>query len=257
MNQKHLNQTPISGVGYFIQGFHLAMLPKIRRFVLIPLLLNILIIGGAFSYILLHLDVWVTTLVTTFLPNWLNWLYYLLMPLITISFIISFSYLFSILANLIAAPFNGLLAECLEAQLTAQKMPDTSIRDLIYDMPRIFKREWQKLSYYIPKIIGLFIFSFIPIIGQTIGPLLWFVFSSWMMCIQYSDYAFDNHKVSFKIMSETLKQHRSKNFTFGATVLLCTMIPLLNIVIMPVAVCGATAMWVDQYRDKLKHPHVN
>ena len=77
------------------------------------------------------------------------------------------------------------------------------------------------------------------------------------MCIQYSDYAFDNHKVSFKIMSETLKQHRSKNFTFGATVLLCTMIPLLNIVIMPIAVCGATAMWVDLYRDKLKHPHVN
>ncbi|EOT4395614.1 hypothetical protein ACNDZN_003296, partial [Escherichia coli] len=28
------------------------------------------------------------------------------------------------------------------------------------------------------------------------------------------------------------------------------MIPLLNLFIMPVAVCGATAMWVDCYRDK-------
>ncbi|MGK4315418.1 hypothetical protein ABU557_17095, partial [Escherichia coli] len=31
---------------------------------------------------------------------------------------------------------------------------------------------------------------------------------------------------------------------------LFTMIPLLNLFIMPVAVCGATAMWVDCYRDK-------
>ncbi|MGL5043745.1 MAG: sulfate transporter CysZ, partial [Plesiomonas sp.] len=30
------------------------------------------------------------------------------------------------------------------------------------------------------------------------------------------------------------------------------MVPLLNLVIMPVAVCGATAMWVACYRPQLK-----
>ncbi|MBF4190168.1 NAD(P)H-binding protein [Serratia ureilytica] len=29
-----------------------------------------------------------------------------------------------------------------------------------------------------------------------------------------------------------------------------TMIPILNLVILPVAVCGATAMWVDRYRSQ-------
>ena len=31
---------------------------------------------------------------------------------------------------------------------------------------------------------------------------------------------------------------------------LFTMIPVVNLVIIPVAICGATAMWVDCYRDK-------
>ncbi|MFO5533262.1 sulfate transporter CysZ, partial [Klebsiella pneumoniae] len=31
---------------------------------------------------------------------------------------------------------------------------------------------------------------------------------------------------------------------------LFTMIPVLNLVILPVAICGATAMWVDCYRDR-------
>ena len=29
-----------------------------------------------------------------------------------------------------------------------------------------------------------------------------------------------------------------------------TMIPILNLVIMPVAICGATAMWCDRYRKQ-------
>lgn len=29
------------------------------------------------------------------------------------------------------------------------------------------------------------------------------------------------------------------------------MIPLLNLIIMPVAVCGSTAMWVEHYRDQI------
>ncbi|PZL88178.1 sulfate transporter CysZ, partial [Pantoea graminicola] len=37
---------------------------------------------------------------------------------------------------------------------------------------------------------------------------------------------------------------------------LFTMIPVLNLVIMPVAVCGATAMWVDRYRSQLARSDV-
>jgi CysZ protein len=33
-------------------------------------------------------------------------------------------------------------------------------------------------------------------------------------------------------------------------VTLFSAIPVVNLFVMPVAICGATAMWVDQYRDE-------
>jgi CysZ protein len=70
-----------------------------------------------------------------------------------------------------------------------------------------------------------------------------------MLAIQYCDYPFDNHKVPFKEMRKRCAAEGA-NMQFGALTSLFTMIPVLNLVIMPVAVCGATAMWVDCYRDK-------
>ena len=68
------------------------------------------------------------------------------------------------------------------------------------------------------------------------------------MAIQYADYPFDNHKVSFAMMKKVLATKLGKNITFGMIVSFCTSIPVINFIIMPIAVCGATAAWVDIYK---------
>lgn len=245
-------QSPLSGAGYFFRGLSLAMQPGTRRFVLFPLLINIVLFGTAFGFVLSQLDVWISGWMDK-LPSWLDWLSYVLWPLIAIAVLVTFSYIFSTIANWIAAPFNGLLAEHLEAKLTGSKAPDASIATVMKDLPRIMHREWVKLKYYLPKAIGLLILLWIPAIGQTLGPVLWFLFSAWMMTIQYADYPFDNHKVPFPAMRDALKQKRGKSLSFGSLVMLCTMTPILNLFVMPVAVCGATAMWVDNYRNQYRN----
>ena len=97
----------------------------------------------------------------------------------------------------------------------------------------------------IPLILFL-----IPVVGQTLAPVLWFLFSAWMMAIQYVDYPFDNHKIDFITMRDALKQRRGKCLSFGALVTLFSAIPVVNLFVMPVAICGATAMWVDHYRQE-------
>ncbi|MCG6326383.1 sulfate transporter CysZ, partial [Vibrio alginolyticus] len=101
---------PRSGLGYFFYGFDIAVSPGIRRFVLMPLLANILLVGGALYYLFSHLDSWINNWMGQ-IPVWLSWLSYLLWPLLVITILATFSYFFSTLANFIAAPFNGLLAE--------------------------------------------------------------------------------------------------------------------------------------------------
>ena len=51
-------------------------------------------------------------------------------------------------------------------------------------------------------------------------------------------------------MRDALKQRRGKCLSFGALVTLFSAIPVVNLFVMPVAICGATAMWVDQYRSE-------
>ncbi len=245
--QNRNSATEVNGIHYFRQGWKLTRLPGIRRYVIMPLLVNILLMGGAFIWLFYRLEDWIPRLLGH-IPPWLQWLDYLLWPLAILSLLLIFGYFFSTLANWIAAPFCGLLAEQLESRLTGQQLSDSGWAGLIKDLPRIMLRECQKLKYYLPRAILLILVHFIPVIGQTLAPLLWFLFGAWMMAIQYCDYPFDNHRVPFLRMRRALAAHRTAHLQFGALVSLFTLIPLVNLVIMPVAVCGATAMWVDHYR---------
>ena len=243
------SSSPRSGVWYFSQGWKLVSLPGIRRFVILPLLINIILMGGAFWWLFTRLESWIPSLMS-YVPDWLQWLNYLLWPVAVVSVLLVFGYFFSTIANWIAAPFNGLLAEQLEARLTGATPPDTGVLGIMKDLPRIMKREWQKFAWYLPRAIVLLILYFVPGVGQTVAPVLWFLFSAWMLAIQYCDYPFDNHKVPFREMRTALRTQKVANMQFGALTSLFTMIPFLNLFIMPVAVCGATAMWVDCYRAK-------
>lgn len=59
-----------------------------------------------------------------------------------------------------------------------------------------------KLVYSLSKLITLFLLGFIPILGQSIVPILTFIFTVWMMAIQYCDYPFDNHKILSAVKTE-------------------------------------------------------
>ena len=72
-----------------------------------------------------------------------------------------------------------------------------------------------------------------------------------MMAVQYCDYPFDNHKVPFKTMRRTLNESRSNSFSFGIMVSVFSMIPVVNFLVMPVAICGATKMWVEDLHRRV------
>lgn len=93
-------------------------------------------------------------------------------------------------------------------------------------------------------------FCFIPVAGQFLAPWIWLLFSAWMMAIQYCDYPYDNHQVAFPDMRRQLTRHRWRHLSFGGLVMLLGSIPLLNLFLMPMAICASTAMWVDDQKEK-------
>ncbi len=55
-----------------------------------------------------------------------------------------------------------------------------------------------------------------------------------MYAVQYKDYAFDNHKISFTQMKNDLKSKQGLSYGFGFAVMLLTAIPFVNLIVMPV-----------------------
>ena len=227
---------------YFFRGLSLIHTKGLKRFVLVPLSINLVLFSFAFYFLLQQVNALVAA-VQQYLPSWLHWLEYLLIPLGVMTLVIGLAYSFTMVANFIAAPFNGLLSEKVEAHLSGKTPADTGISSFLKDMPRMLEREWPNLLYALPRAIVLFVlFLFLPVIG----PILWFLFTSWLLAIQYVDYPYDNHKIAFSTMRQQLRDQPGNSFAFGVTVNIACMIPLFNLFVMPIAVCGATAMWVDR-----------
>lgn len=235
---------PIVGAGYFMKGFSLLNQPGIRRYVIIPLLINIsifaILIYFAIDYFSLFLDYLLAQL-----PGFLSWLSWILWPIFFILSLLVFFFSFSILANFIAAPFNSYLAEAIEKSLTG-KSPPGSDRPMMQEFFAVMLSELKKLLYYLVLLVPIIIISFIPLV-QIITPVLWALLGAWMMSVQYSDYPMGNYGLTFTRIRNNLRDKRMLNLGFGGMVVIATMIPIVNFLVMPIAVAGATLLWVEEY----------
>ena len=249
------------GFGYVFKGFGLINQKGIRRYVAIPLLINIILFAvviwyGAdrFEALLDYMD---ALLLGWEFPSWLGWLQsllhvifrWILWPVFVISVLLLVFYTFTLIANLIGAPFNALLAEKLELQLSARSLPETrGVKAQVIGIGSAFKNEFKKLIYLLLWAIPLLLLFFIPGINIA-APFIWLIFSAWMLALEYADYPMGNHNMSFAEERKLLKKRRSLALGFGGGVMLMTAIPFLNFFAMPVGVAGATAMWVDKLYD--------
>lgn len=232
-----------TGAGYLVEGFSLLRKPGLRRFVAMPLLINILLFGGLIGWAYGWVD-GASRVMIAGLPDWLHWLRYIVVPVFVLTSLVVIFYGFSILANLIAAPFNGLLAEAVERYLTGKSLPG-DWRQLLRDILPSIMSELRKLFYFALRALPLLLLLLVPLVNVVVS-VLWVLFSAWMMTVQYMDYPMANHQLFFKEQRARLRKRPLLAWSFGGLVMLCTLLPVLNFIVMPAAVAGATAIWVRE-----------
>jgi CysZ protein len=238
-----------TGARYIWRGFKLIHEPKIRLFVIVPLLINIVL----FSLGIICFAIGVDYVLDKLLPDWLYWLRFLLWPIFALASLVIVFYGFSILANLAASPFNGLLAAAVERHLTGQtdEVP-FSWAALGRDVLRTIGAELRKLAYFLLWAFPCLLLFIIPGVNLIAAPL-WFLFGAWMMAVEYVDCPLGNHGRPFPAVKQLLSQRRNLALGFGSTVMAMTMIPIVNFFAMPVGVAAATALYLDELAPELDH----
>ncbi len=240
---------PVTGAGYFFTGLSLIFKPKIRRFVIIPFIINILVFVIMFAVLGSYFGGLVDQLMTYFQEqiSWFHWISWLLWILFFLLAAIVMFFTFSMVANIIGAPFNSYLAAAVEEKLTGKRPPD-SPASVLAEAGKAILGEAKKWLYYLMWVIPLLIVSFVV---APLAPVLWFLFGSWMYSIEYSDYPLGNYGLTFPEIRRKLSEKRFLSLGFGGTVTIATLIPVFNFLVMPISVAGATAMRVNEYPMQL------
>ena len=232
------------GIHGLARGVRLLNQPGVRIYVIIPFVINLLLFGAL---------IWLgysqfRALVDWFLPDlpdwlafveWLAWLIFTLLAAITVFFC------FTPVANIVAAPFNALMAEKIEMHLTGSAPTSgLSFAQMALDAIR---SQLGKLVYIMLWALGLLLISLIPVVN-LIAPVLWVVFGSWLLSLEYFDYPMGNHDIVFAEEKRRLGERRGIALGFGSCVMVMTSIPVVNFVTRPIAVAGATLLWVEQFQ---------
>ena len=235
-----------NGMGYVLRGLQLLVKPGIRVFVVLPLLINLVLFGLSMWLCIEYFSDIMNEYIPQ-LPQVLQWLEWLIWPLFIVSFLLIGFYCSLLIANLVAAPFNGMLAEAVEKHLTnAGSIPDVSWLEGIRQIAPALVNEVRKTVYFLLRAIPLLLLFIIPGIN-IIAPLVWFIFSAWLLAIEYADFPMANHGILFEELRTKLKEKRLLAISFGSTVMLLMIVPVINFLVMPVAVAGATVMYVEEW----------
>ncbi|MCB1692482.1 MAG: sulfate transporter CysZ [Pseudomonadales bacterium] len=235
----------VSGFDCFFEGLSLIGRPGLRQYVIVPTVINIAVLAGLIVWGGSQYDA-VSQYIRDSLPDWLSFLSGVFAFLSALVALFVLLYLFTIVAGLIASPFNALLSVKVEEKLTGRS-PESNA-GLLTVLVRSVVREVVKLLYYLPRLVALVILTLIPAVNAA-APVAWIVFGAWMMAVQFADYAADNNEVSFGDLRALLGRRKIDALGFGILAYLALAIPVLNLVLMPAAVAGGTALWVHRLRD--------
>ncbi len=226
-----------NGFNALFMGFGLLTKPGIKRYAFIPILINIIIFGSGLYYafgliesVQMQFEAW--------LPDWLDFLSYLLWPLFILSAGVIVFYLFTTITQLIASPFNAILSEKVEKLLglpvASEENPITFFQALKQALPR----EISKIIKSLKWILLMIILSFIPGLNILVP-----IIAGWLMCVDYLDFPADNRGMNFNQSLQHINKRRFHHLSFGVCVSIASIIPVINLFVVPAAVAGGTALW--------------
>ena len=194
---------PFSGASYFLSGLSLVQQKSIRRFVLIPLLINILIFSLGLWFAIEQFDIFINWALSS-LPTWLSWLQWIMWFIFTITFYGLTFFTFSIISNIVAAPFNGPLSAAVERHLRGDS-DFNSNKSIVEEIKSSIISEIVKLKHSLFLMMPLIFFSLISFAFPLLSPiaaLLWMVYTVWVLTLEYADFPMANHEMTFPQIRE-------------------------------------------------------
>ena len=237
----------ITGVRYFGQGFGILIRrPRLLLIGMLPAVLTTAILLGGMIALIANAG-HLAALVTPFANGWPDAARVFArlaagLALIGVAVLLGLVG-FTAVTLVVGGPFYEHIAERIEDEL--------GVTEGHIDLP------WRKqlisgardgivlLSRSLVFTVPLFLAGFLPVVGQSVVPVLVALVTSWFMALEVVAVPFYRRGIGLRNRTAMLRRRRTLAVGLGLPAALLCMIPLLAIVVMPVAFAGGVLVALD------------
>lgn len=241
--------TAKTGIRGFVTGFFsllnafrfISKNPRLYKYIAIPFIINVVVFCGSVYWgfdlfgdfvgqYLAPYDTWYWQIVAGAIK--------LLAALVTLVIVF---FTFTVVGNLIAAPFNDVLSEKTEEIIVGRQIGEPfSFRQIGVDLWRVMKDEIRKMSIFIFLMILILGLNFLPGIGSALYAVLSVVVTVFFLIVEYTGYIFSRKHLGFAEQRQFIAAHKMSTVGFGLAVMCMLFIPFIQFLTIPVAVVAAT-----------------
>lgn len=244
-----------SVVGAFISPFkavtRVKEYPVLRKYFIIPFILNVVVLSGIFYFSYTTLSPWLSG----FLQGdawYIAAARYVLEPLLVIILAITTALLYSILGNIITAPFNDFLSESVEKNIYKENLDERFLLGvLVKDILRSIKNVLLLLLLLVGVNIVLLVLNIIPVLGNVLYSVLNMAVTFFFMGFQFFDFPLERRRCTFREKLYITRRIPLTVAALGAAFFVMTFIPILGFLGLNLATIGATEIFSEKLKPAL------
>lgn len=242
----------VKGIGLFARGLGIMLRrPRLLLIGALPAVVTALLLLGGMIALITWIDD-VAAFVTPFADDWSDALrtgvrFAIGVALVAAALVIGVV-TFSALTLAIGGPFYEYIAEQVEDELGGPPVEvELSWGRLMWlgirDGVRLISRS---VVFTIPPTVA----GFVPVLGQTVVPVVLMLVTAWFLALELVAVPFYRRGMDLTRRREVMARRRTLTVGFGLPAALLCAVPLLAIVVMPVAFAGGVLVAHEAMRDR-------
>ncbi len=221
--------------------------PALLRFIAIPFLINLVVFSGV---VYLGMAFFNDTVVSM-IPGGDAWYWAILTYLVWFLAVLVTSvlvfFVFTLVGNLIASPFNDLLSERVEDVLVGRSDEESfSWRSFAADARRAIVLELKKLTFFLAGMALLLTLNLIPGLGQILYAVASALFTLFFLVVEYLGFVLGRKRWAFGDQRRYIFERKFLMLGFASGVFCLLAIPFIQLLCIPLAVIAATVLWCEK-----------
>jgi CysZ protein len=156
---------------------------------------------------------------------------------------------FSTVTMALGSPIYDKISEAVDAELSGG-LPETA-ESWTSSVPRALGQSVILIAISVLAALPLFLLQLIPVVGQTVVPVIAACFGGWMLCFELIGPSFERRgQPKLAQRRQAMRRRRWRALGFSVPCFLLLAVPFLAVVIFPVATAGGVFLT----RDLLAEP---